>query len=70
MDFYDLVTHRKPPPNRVGKADGEHEEHLYEGAVMLAFALHLLRTHPVAEVHIRPSALQPPSPAVRQTAGA
>lgn len=38
MDFDDLVTALAPPPNRVGKADGEHEHHLYEGAVMVAYA--------------------------------
>ena len=42
--FDDLITHRLPPPNRVGKCEGEHEQHLPEGAVMVAFAMHLLRT--------------------------
>jgi hypothetical protein len=54
MDFDDLVTALAPPPNRVGKADGEHEHHLYEGAVMVAFAMHLLRTHQTKEVRIHP----------------
>ena len=38
MDFEDLVTALAPPPNRAGKSDGPHEHHLYEGAVMLAYA--------------------------------
>lgn len=53
--FDDLITHRTPPPNRVGMCDGEHEQHLPEGAVMVAFAMHLLRTVPsVREVSIHP----------------
>jgi hypothetical protein len=54
MDFDDLVTALAPPPNRTGKSDGEHEHHLYEGAVMLAYAMHLLRTGPVKDVRIHP----------------
>lgn len=53
--FDDLITHRAPPPNRVGMCDGEHEQHLTEGAVMVAFAMHLLRTVPgLREVSIHP----------------
>lgn len=53
--FDDLITHRVPPPNRVGMCDGEHERHLPEGAVMVAFAMHLLRTVPgLREVSIHP----------------
>jgi hypothetical protein len=44
--FDDLIVPRAPPPNRVGKCDGDHEQHLPEGAVMVAFAMHLLRTVP------------------------
>ena len=44
--FDDLITHRAPPPNRLGSCEGEHEQHLAEGAVMVAFAMHLLRTVP------------------------
>ena len=44
MDFEDLIIALAPPPNRMGKANGDHEHHLYEGAVMLAYAMHLLRT--------------------------
>jgi hypothetical protein len=54
MDFDDLITALAPPPNRLGMADGEHEHHLYEGAVMVAYAMHLLRTGPTNEVHIHP----------------
>jgi hypothetical protein len=53
--FDDLITHRAPPPNRVGMCDGEHEQHLPEGAVMVAFAMHLLRTvSGLREVSIHP----------------
>lgn len=44
--FDDLITHHPPPPNRAGKCEGDHEQHLSEGAVMVAFAMHLLRTVP------------------------
>lgn len=54
MDFEDLVTALAPPPNRAAKADGDHEHHLYEGAVMVAYAMHLLRTQPTHEVRIHP----------------
>jgi hypothetical protein len=53
--FDDLITHRAPPPNRVGLCDGGQEQHLPEGAVMVAFAMHLLRTIPrLREVSIHP----------------
>lgn len=54
MDFDDLIKALQPPPNRVGKSDGEHEHHLYEGAVMVAYAMHLLRTHDTSHVRIHP----------------
>jgi hypothetical protein len=54
MDFDDLVVALAPPPNRLGKSEGEHEHHLYEGAVMVAYAMHLLRTQPIKEVRIHP----------------
>ena len=54
MDFEDLVTALAPPPNRVGKSDGPDEHHLYEGAVMLAYAMHLLRTQGARGVRIHP----------------
>lgn len=54
MDFEDLVTALAPPPNRVGKSDGVHEHHLYEGAVMIAYAMHLLRAEGALHVRIHP----------------
>ncbi len=54
MDFEDLVTALLPPPNRIGKSNGEHEHHLYEGTVMLAYAMHLLQTLDAHHVHIHP----------------
>jgi hypothetical protein len=54
LDFEDLVTALAPPPNRTGKSDGEHEHHLYEGAVMVAYAMHLLRTQNAQHVRIHP----------------
>jgi hypothetical protein len=42
----ELITEHTPPPNRVGKCAGDVEHHLTEGAVMVAFAMHLLRTVP------------------------
>lgn len=54
MDFEDLVTALEPPPNRVGKSDGGHEHHLYEGAVMVAYAMHLLRTANAPHVRVHP----------------
>lgn len=54
MAFEDLVTASAPPPNRVGKSDGAHEHHLYEGAVMVAYAMHLLRTQGARDVRVHP----------------
>jgi hypothetical protein len=54
LDFDDLVTALEPPPNRLGKSDGAHEHHLYEGAVMIAYAMHLLRTANALHVRIHP----------------
>lgn len=54
MDFDDLVRELAPPPNRVGKCTGERDHHLTEGAVMVAFAMHLLRTTSTREVQIHP----------------
>lgn len=54
MDFEDLVTALAPPPNRIGKSVGEHEHHLYEGAVMVAYAMHLLRTQNAQHVQVHP----------------
>jgi hypothetical protein len=53
--FDDLISLRAPPPNRVGTCDGEMECHLSEGAVMLAFAMHMLRTIPnLRQVSVHP----------------
>lgn len=53
--FDDLVTLRDPPPNRVGRCEGGIEHVLSEGAVMLAFAMHLLTTVPdLTHVAIHP----------------
>lgn len=54
MDFDDLITELAPPPNRVRKCDGDLELHLSEGAVMLAYAMHLLRTTSAREVLVHP----------------
>jgi hypothetical protein len=54
LDFEDLVTALEPPPNRAGKSDGAHEHHLYEGAVMVAYAMHLLRTQGARDVRVHP----------------
>jgi hypothetical protein len=54
MDFDDLVRELEPPPNRRAHAKGGKEHHLYEGAVMLAYAMHLLRTTDANEVRIHP----------------
>ena len=54
MDFNDLVTASEPPPNRAGKSDSLYEHHLYEGAVMVAFAMHLMQTQGARNVRIHP----------------
>jgi hypothetical protein len=54
MDFDDLVKELAPPPNQAGKRAGGREHHLTEGAVMVAFAMHLLRTTSTEEVRIHP----------------
>src|SRR5260370_36624558 len=54
MDFDDLVRELAPPPNRVGICAGDLEHHLDEGAVMVAFAMHLLRTTSTQEVLVHP----------------
>ena len=54
MDFEDLVRQLAPLPNRKGKQLGEYEHHLYEGAVMVAYAMHSLRIEPTNKVRIHP----------------
>ncbi|NEU97495.1 hypothetical protein [Bradyrhizobium uaiense] len=51
MDFDDLIVER--PPTAGAPAD-QPDRHFYEGAVMLAYAMHLFRTEPVREVKIHP----------------
>lgn len=38
----------------MGKSTSDTEHHLYEGAVMVAYAMHLFRTQPTSEVRIHP----------------
>jgi hypothetical protein len=51
MDFDDLIVER--PPTAGAPAD-KLDRHFYEGAVMLAYAMHLFRTAPVREVRLHP----------------
>jgi hypothetical protein len=51
MDFDDLIVER---PATAGAPVDQPDRHFYEGAVMLAYAMHLLRTEPVREVRIHP----------------
>jgi len=44
--FDDLVDVRSPPPKRVAFCEKGVEHHLTEGAIMIAFAMHLLQTVP------------------------
>ena len=44
--FDDLLTEKASPPNRFGFCESGLEHHLPEGAVMVAFSMHLLRTVP------------------------
>jgi hypothetical protein len=46
-----------PPPNRQGKAKGGREQRFYEGAVMLAYAMHLLETENTREVRVHPDGM-------------
>jgi hypothetical protein len=51
MPFDDLIVER--PPTAGAPAD-EPDRHFFEGAVMLAYAMHLLETEPVREIRIHP----------------
>ena len=42
----DLITLRKPPPNRVDKTEGGLEKQFTEAAVMLAYISYLMEQHP------------------------
>jgi hypothetical protein len=57
MDFDDLIAELAPPQNRRGKTPEEREHRFYEGAVMVAYAMHLLRTERFTEVHIHPDGM-------------
>lgn len=50
----DILVGVSPPQNRVGKHDGEHELHMYEAAVMLAYAMHLMQAEGAHHVSIFP----------------
>lgn len=51
MDFDDLIVER---PATAGAPADRIDRHFYEGAVMLAYAMHLFLTEPVSEVRIHP----------------
>jgi hypothetical protein len=57
MDFDDLIAEMAPPPNRQGKMRGGHEHRFYEGAVILAYAMHLLETEDTKEVRVYPDGM-------------
>ena len=47
--FDDLIRFHTPEGKRAAQAEGGIEHYLDEGAVMVAFAMHLLRTLPDLE---------------------
>jgi hypothetical protein len=49
-----LLTMRRPPDKRLKGLSGELEEYLSEGAVAMAFAMHLLRTTVTRRVEVHP----------------
>jgi hypothetical protein len=51
MPFDDLIVER--PPTAGASADAP-DRHFFEGAIMVAYAMHLLETEPVREVRIHP----------------
>ncbi|MCG6205850.1 hypothetical protein LPW26_14455 [Rhodopseudomonas sp. HC1] len=51
MNFDDLIVERPPT---AGKSLDQPDRYFYEGAVMLAYAMHLFRTEPIREVKIHP----------------
>jgi hypothetical protein len=57
MDFDYLIAELAPPPNRRGKAKDGQEHRFYEGAVMLAYAMHLLETENTREVRVHPDGM-------------
>jgi hypothetical protein len=54
MDFEDLIEQVSAPPNRVGHAIDGIEHKMHEGAVMVAYAMHILRTTDAKHVRIHP----------------
>lgn len=54
MDFDDLVEAVAAPEKRAGKVADGIEHKLHEGAVMVAYAMHLLRTTDADHVRIHP----------------
>ncbi|MEQ8784212.1 MAG: hypothetical protein RIE06_31480 [Roseibium album] len=54
MDFEDLVERVKAPDKRADKVPDGIEHKLHEGAVMVAYAMHLLCTSQSVRVHIHP----------------
>lgn len=54
MDFDDLVEQVAAPEKRAGKVAQGIEHKMHEGAVMVAYAMHLLRTAGASHVRIHP----------------
>jgi len=54
MDLDGLVVRRESPQSRAKKTVGPREHHFYEGAVMLAYAMHLLHTEDTCEASVHP----------------
>lgn len=55
--FDDLLTMKVPPEKRARGVGGGEEHHLTEAAVMLAYAMHLLRTTTATKVSIHPDGM-------------
>ncbi|HVB10929.1 MAG TPA: hypothetical protein VNM16_11260 [Bacillota bacterium] len=54
VHFDDLIVRLPAPPKRGRYAADGMEDHLYEGAVILAYAMHLMRTEGCSVVDIHP----------------
>lgn len=54
MDFDDLIERKPAPETRAGKVADGIEHKMHEGAVMVAYAMHLLRTQGAKHVSIYP----------------
>ncbi|MGY8678373.1 hypothetical protein Q2941_11210 [Bradyrhizobium sp. UFLA05-153] len=57
MDFDDLISEILSSLSRRGRQTGEAEHQFYEGAVMVAYRMHLLRTETTMEVAIHPDGM-------------